>query len=1827
VTTSLGHAPETLWDDGEFVLCRGAWDGESRPLLAAMPSSAQPSPGTLARLHHAFALREEIDPAWAARPLRLQLHQGRLTLFSEDPGGEPLLRFLGHPMEMTSFLRVAIGVATTIAQVHQRGLIHKDIKPANVLVNSVTGRAWMTGFGIASRLPRERQAPAPPEVIAGTLAYMAPEQTGRMNRSIDFRSDLYALGVTLYEMLTGELPFIASDPMEWVHCHIARQPPPPDERIAGIPLPLSAIVMKLLAKNAEDRYQTAAGLTVDLRKCLAEWESHRGIDQFSLGVDDASDRLMAPEKLYGREHEIETLLGAFDRVVANGTTELVLVSGYAGIGKSSVVNEVQKALVARRGLFASGKFDQYKRDIPYATLAQSFRSLVRPVLGESETELGRWRDSFSEALGLNGQLIVNLIPELELIIGTQPPVADLPPQDAKNRFQMVFLRFLGVFAREEHPLALFFDDLQWLDAATLDLIEHLVTHPEVHHLLLIGAYRDNEVDLAHPLIRTLDAIRNAGARVEEIVLTPLGPDDIGRLVTDALHCPPERARPLAQLVHEKTSGNPFFAIQFLTALNEDGLLVFDPVAPAWRWDIDRIHARNYTDNVADLLVEKMRRLSVPAQEAMKHLACLGNVADVATLTLVLQETEEAMHAALWDAVYAGLVLRQDKAYTFLHDRIQQAAYSLIPAGRHADIHLRIGRALLASMTADELAEHLLDVANQLNRGAARLIDRDEKAQVATIDLRAGRKAKASAAYGSARAHFSAGAALLDERDWDSQYDLMFSLWLEHAECELLSGNSETAEQLIADLLQRGASKVNQAAVYHLKVQFHTLKSENVEAIDSALPCLRLFSIEFPAHPTPAQVKAEYDAVWRTLAGRPIERLIDLPLVADTELQAAMQLLSILTPSAYFTDLHLFCLLVCRMVNLSMQHGTGGASAHAFGILGHILGPTFHRYGEGYRFAKLACKLVEKHGFIAYHAKVYHAMGLAAQWVQPITTVIDLMRVTSRTAIETGDWTFACYSLCQSVHGALLRNDSLDSVWRESEMALDFAGKAGFHDIAEVIVSQQRFIATMQGRTATFSTFSDSQFDETAFEARLTRGRMTLMVCLYWIVKLKARFLSGDYAEAIAAAEKAKPLLWASAVWIQLLDYFYYSALTVAALYENATADEQTRWRELLTAHQEQLREWTESYPPTFGDKHALVSAEIARLGGRDADAMRLYEQAIQSAREQGFVQNEALAHEVAGRFYAARGADSIAHACLHNARNCYLQWGAHGKVKQLDERHPYLQEGRGPTSGAATIGAPVAQLDVETVVKASQAVSGEIVLENLIKTLMGIVVEHAGAERGLLILPRGDQLWVEAEATTGRKTVDVNLRQALVAPSELPLSILQYVIRTQEPVISDDASREKSFSADEYVASRHVRSVLCLALIKQAKLVGVLYIENKTAASVFTPARIAVLKLLASQAAISLENARLYGELTMSEERWRNLFESVPVGVNMVGSHRRYVAANSAFQRMTGYSEAELRSLTPVDITHEDDRAVSEAVMAAQMAGQPYVQHREKRYRRKDGGVIWAEVDAFLAPVAGSAPLLAGVAVDITERKRAEEVVRDAQADLERMARLTTMGELTASIAHEINQPLAAIVTHSEAALRFLDRREPDLDEVQDALSSIRQDGMRAGEVIRGLRALARKSGPQLTRLDIDDVIKQVLALARAELLRHDVVLRTELAAEDEPVMGDRVQLQQVLLNLIMNGVEAMRGVTERTRELTVSSTLAQPSSVLVAVKDTGTGLDPAVAERMFQPFFTTKPDGLGMGLSICRSIVEAHGGHLWVSPRAPHGSDFCFTVPLWVRQ
>jgi PAS domain S-box-containing protein len=1594
---------EPIRDSAEFTLYRARQHGNPSPVLVVAPTAEQPLPQSLRRLEHEYSLAAELEPAWAAKPLALTRHEGRTILVLADPGGQPLDRVLERdrkqPLDLARVLSLAINLATALGHVHQRGLIHKDVKPENVLVDDA-GHVWLTGFGIASRLPRERQAPSPPEIIAGTLAYMSPEQTGRMNRSMDTRSDLYSLGVTLYQMLTGVLPFAAADPLEWVHCHIARQPAAPADRRA-VPEPLSAITMRLLAKNAEERYQTAAGLEADLRRCLSEWQSHGRIDPFPLGTDDSPDRLLIPEKLYGREREVDALLGAFDRVVAQGAAELVLVSGYSGVGKSSVVNELHKALVPPRGLFAAGKFDQYKRDVPYATLAQAFQMLVRQILVASEAEVDHWRHALLEALGANGQLMVNLIPEVEFVIGKQPPVAELAPQEARNRFQLVFRRFLGAFARAEHPLALFLDDLQWLDMATLELLERLVTDSDVRHVLLIGAYRDNEVSSSHPLMRALAAIRDAGARPREIVLAPLGLDDLERLIADALHCGPNSAGPLALLVHEKTGGNPFFAIQLLTALVEEGLLRFDRGEAAWIWDLDRIRGKRYSGNVVDLMLGKLRRLPHHTQTALQRLASLGNVAAIAMLSVVFGQSEEEIHTALLEAVRAGLILRFEGSYSFLHDRIQEAAYALIPESERAKAHLRIGRALRASLSADGLAEHLFDVANQLNLGAALLIDHDEKVQVAAIDLSAGRKAKASAAYASALAYFAAGMALLDETDWSTQYGLTFSLSLECAECEFLVGRFDEAEQLIGELLQRSASKVDEAAVYYLKVQLHIMKSEIPQALAAGLTSLRQLGIDMPAHPTEDQVQAEYEAVWHTLNGRQIESLIDLPLMTDPELLAAMQVFSALLVPTYVTDYRLFMLQICRMVNVSLQHGTSAASAPAYSYLGFLLTSAFHRYSEGHRFGKLACDLAEKHGFIATQAMVYASTAMAAAWMQPMGTAIDFIRTCIRIAIETGSPIFASYCLLLSLTYLLLRGDPLDLVWRESEMALDFARKARIEDSADMIVSQQRFIACMQGRTATFSTFSDAQFDEETFETRLAGGRNAMVTCTYWILKLKARFLSSDYAEALAAVDKAQQLLEASGGQIALLDYFYYAALTVSALYETASVDKQPAWRKLLEGHREQLREWAENYPPTFGDKYTLVLAEIARIEQRDSDALRLYEEAILSARENGFVQNEGLAHELAAQCYLTHGLETAGYSHLRSARNCYDRWGAHGKVKQLDERYPRLREGR-TLAASATIGPPVGQLDVETVVKASQALSSEMVLPELIEKLVRVAVENAGAERGLLILLRSGEPRIEAEATTGPDKVEVVVRHAAVTPSDLPQSVLHYVIRTQDRVLLDDASADHVYSNDEYVRRKRSKSILCLPIVRQTKLVGALYLENNLTPCAFTPDRVTVLQLLASQAAISIENATLYSDLQLQAE----LLQRLPVSAWTLTPDGTPDFVNQVWLEYSGQSPDFVRSHPEAWMTavHPEDRdAASKAFWEGVRSGQGFA-FETQSLRAKDETYRWHLQQAVvLRDAEGKVLRFVGTTTDIDDQKRAEEKIRQSEKEARQLLDLSPL--------------------------------------------------------------------------------------------------------------------------------------------------------------------------------------------------------------------------------
>ncbi len=1433
----------------------------------------------------------------------------------------------------------------------------------------------------------------------------------------------------------------------------------------------------------------------------------------------------------------------------------------------------------------------------------------------------------SEALGLNGQLIVNLVPELEVVIGKQPPVPDLPPLEAQNRFRMVFRRFLGVFARREHPLALFLDDLQWLDGATLNLLQHLVTHSEVRHLLLIAAYRDNEVGPAHPLVRMLATITDTRSEIKELRLGPLASEDVGRLAADTLHAEPEVVRPLAELMFAKTGGNPFFTIQFLNSLVDEVLIAFDPDTLAWHWDLDRIRAKGITDNVAVLMAGRLGRLPAGALQIMKCLACLGNSAQTSAIGMVVGQAEEEIHGVLVEAVRTGLIFRLEGAYAFAHDRVREAAYALISEVERAASHLHIGRVLVSRTPSQELEEKIFEIVSQFDRATALIGTVEEREQVAQLDLIAGKRARSSMAYASALTYLAAGCALLAKDSWKRRHNLAFALAFYRAECEFLTGDLTAAEEGLLQLWAHAESLADKVSVTRLRLDLYTTLHRSDRAVEICLDYLRSVDINWSPHPTSNEVRLEYERMWRKIGTRSIEDLADLPPIEDPVCRATLDVLTSLQAPARFTDQNLPRLLAGRMANLSLDHGNSDASSLGYVWVGQLL-TRFGEFEAGYRFGRLGLNLVDERGLDRFKARVYLVFGHSiSPWNDRLRTSVEWLRRAFDTGEQTGDLTFAAYASMSLVSLRLAAGDSLGNLQREADSALAFVRKSGFGLVADMMTGSLRLIRTLRGLTAEFGWFGDGEFDEGRFELHLEAGpRSAIAACWYWIRKLQARFHAGEWIAAADAASKAEQLLWTSQSNFEEAEYHFYGALARAARFGAASAEDRPRHLLVLLAHHRQLARWAENCPENFESRAALVGAEIARIEDRQLDAESLYEEAIRSSRVNGLVHEEGLAHEVAARFYAARGFEAIAHLYVSNARNCYLRWGAHGKVRQLDRLYPRLAAPEGQPA-TATIGSAVQELDMASVIKAAQAVSGEIVLDELIKTLLRIAVEHAGAGRGLLILFPGDEPRIAAEATTGRGQVEVTLRQTAVSSAELPESVLHYVIRTRESVILDDALVQNPFSADAYICQQLARSMLCLPLVKQSKLIGVLYLENKLASHVFTPSRISVLEVLASQAAISLENARLYNDLGEREARIRRLVDSNIIGIVIWDFQGRIIESNQAFLDIVGYTREDLASLRWTELTPAEWRDVDDQAFA-ELKATGTVQPREKEYFRKDGRrvpVLVARAIFEWKPDEGVA-----FVIDMTDRKRAEEKLRaseqrllDAQMELAHVNRVSTIGQLVASIAHEVSQPLAGVMANAEACLRWLDRGTPDLNAARRSAEWMIDDGNRASEVIRRVRALANKTSIEKAPLDVNDVVRETIALVQRELISHQVLLRMELAPALPMILGDRVQLQQVIINLVMNGVEAMQPVTDRSRELVIRSHQDETQQVLVSVTDCGVGISAEDADRLFNPFFTTKSSGMGMGLSICRSIMEGHGGRLWATANPPHGAMFQFTVPV----
>jgi predicted ATPase/signal transduction histidine kinase len=1810
-----------LSPDVELTLYRGRKPGEPT-VLALATSGRQPALRSVERLEHECALAPELDPAWAVRPLALTRQDGRPMLLLEDQGGEPLDRILdgarGRPLDLTGVLRLASDLAAALGQVHRKGLVHKDLKPSHVVVDA-EGRVRLTGFGIASRLRSERQTLGPPDLIAGTLTYMAPEQTGRMNRSIDARSDLYSLGVILFEMLTGTLPFTATDPLELIHCHLARQPSRPSERVQGLPGTVDAIVLKLLAKNPEDRYRTASGVEADLRRCLAKWVERGKIDPFELGAYDASDRLLMPEKLYGRDAEIEALRAAFERVVTRGTMELILVSGHAGIGKSSIVNELHRDLVPRRGLFAAGKFDQYKRGIPYATLAQAFRSLVRQLLGKSNAELARWREALTAALDPYGQLMVNLIPELALVIGEQPAVPATDPQSSHARFHRVFRGLVGVFATAEHPLVLFIDDLQWLDSGTLELLERLNTDPELRHILLIGAYRNDEVGPTHPLARTLATIAGSGVAISELRLGPLHVGHLAQLAADALDADVRRTLPLAELVGEKTAGNPFFAIQFITALADEGLLSFDAAGSRWTWDVGRIRAKGITENVAQLLSAKLSRLSDGTRAAMGQLACLGNAADARTIALLRGDSQDDVHAILREAVEAGLILHVNGTFAFMHDRVHEAAYALIPPAERPMAHLRIGRVMLSLTPPAELEEKLFEIVDQFDRGVSAIDIRAEREIVAELNLIAGQRAMTSSAHTSARAFFAAGAELLGEEGWKDRYRLTFDLELHRAECEIVGGEWAAAEDRLAALSRRAAELTDQADVVCLTVLLYFSTGRNDRAVEVSLGFLPRVGITWSPRPSEEEVRREYLAMRRNLEAHPVETLRDRPAMSDPISLVVMAVLMELFPAAYAVDRYLMELVLLRMTNLSLEQGNCDSSSVAYAGLNMALGSHFADYTTAYSLGRLACEMVEQRGADRYRGRVYSCFAaFTLPWSKHLPLCRPLMTHAFEVGSSMGDMAFAAYDSRNLITHLLVSGVPLGQVQREAEHAAEFAGRIQLGIETERFFSQLGLVQRLRGVTREYP-LEDEEWARQDVEGQ---PGLAMMVCYYWVFRLQERFLVGDLPAALEAASRVAGIRWAMRSSIEEAEYDLYAALTHAAVSDHATAEQRREHLQALREHYERIVVWAEGCPENFADRRALVGAEIARLEGRELEAQARFEEAVHLAREHGFVQNEGVANELAGHFHAARGLETIADAYLRNARDCYERWGAVGKVRQLDARYPQLRASRSP--GALTsIDAPIAHLDVEVVDKASQTLSSEMVLPSLLEKLMRLAVEHAGAERGLLILLHRDEPYIEAEATIGRGRVEVAVRSARVESMDLPTSALQFVLRTRERVVLDDASVEGLDPQDEYVRRNCPRSVLCLPIFKETKVIGALYLENNLTPHAFTADRVAVLDFLGSQAAIWLENARLYSDLRRSEAWLREAQHLSSTGSWYWRVDRDTLEFSEQACRIFELDPSRTVTIdTIVSRIHPEDLPIQQEIIDI---GRGPATDLDSLFRARmpDGSIKHLHLVAHGTRGNDGQVEYVGAVQDVTQRHLAEEALSRARSELAHMTRVTTLGALAASIAHEVSQPLSGIVTNSSTCLRMLGAEPPNVEGAKETVRRTIRDGHRASEVITRLRALFGNKGSVDEPVDLNDAAREVIALSWNELQRSRIVPRTELAADLPPVRGDRVQLQQVILNLILNAADAMSGVEDHARQLVVRTEVEEGGEqVRLSVQDAGVGLEVENVERLFEAFYTTKSDGMGMGLSVSRSIIEGHHGRLRAEPNEGPGATFSFSIP-----
>jgi predicted ATPase/signal transduction histidine kinase len=1502
---------EKLHETRRSVVYRAIRTADDCHVVLKMLNSEYPTPRGLARYRQEYDLIRSLSIPGVIQAYGLEKLGNTTMIVLEDFGGSSLSRLFDRQRPtIEQFLDLAIQTTAALGQIHQQGIIHKDINPSNIVWNPRSGQLKIIDFGIATQLSNESPGLRDPGTIEGTLPYVSPEQTGRMNRRLDYRTDFYSLGVTLYELLTGQLPFDRADALELVHCHIAAQPRPPVQLQEDAPPILSWIIMKLLAKTAEDRYQSAGGLGADLTRCLEQVRSGQKLTIFPLAREDFSDRLAIPQKLYGRSGEVSALLDAFERV-SRGRSETVLVTGYSGIGKSSLIRELYRPITGKSAFFAAGKFDLLQRATPYSALAAACSELVKQLLTRSQEELLRWQEQLLAVLGPNGRLLIDLLPELELVIGPQPAVEELGPTEAQNRMILTFCNFLRVFCKPAHPLVIFLDDLQWVDSATLRLLEPMMSSEDISHFLLMGAYRDNEVDAAHPLSTVLRGLTGQGIAIHTIHLHPLSLEDMVQMLADTLHLSPATVRSLAELVLRRTGGNPFFMSELLKTLHQEGLLRFDTSIRAWRWDMAGIEATAVTDSVAELLSPKLRRFPEETQELLRLAACIGNHFDLDTIAIIADRSPVECAPALMAAVREGYILptaepeamgteTQEpqlllREYRFAHDRVQQAAYALIPAEQRTAIHLEIGRLLLARLTPEAREERLFELVDHLDLGRS-LLDTLSKDQAVTpvalarLNLAAAMRAREATAYAAAARYLAIGLELAGHA-WDEHHDLMLSLHIEGAMAAYCHGDFERSQMLIDAALCKATSVVVKARLYQMLLTQYTNQARYEEVLQVAREALRLLGQPLPqALELAAAVQEELAHTRRLLGDRPIESLVDAPEMDDEMHRAAIEILGPLASTTYQSNAEMFNFISARMVNLMLEHGQTAAGVIGYTAYALMLGSRFGDYQRSYGVSVLALRLADR--FHNATAKCRAGTALFANtmpWVRPLKDAYPVSIQSFEAGLQVGELQYASFNLMarQALH--FHHDMNLARILDETSAGIRFTRRNN-NALATSTLEAVRIVAAYLSDDRGHDDIASMEADA-EYIARCRQESSLLALGIYQVAKCQALYLDHAYERAIEAAIEAEGLRPHMGGLISAAIVNFYHSLCLTALYPPSSPEQQREYWRLMESHQAQMKTWVDNCPENFQHMYLLVAAEMARITGDHLGAMDRYAQAIEAAEENEFRQNVALANELAARFFLARGQTRYAMFHMRDAHYSYALWGAKRKLALLEAQHGQLlvhprqdaQPAGGskkttrPTTSTTTSTSTSEQLDLASVVKASQALSSEISLDRLLARLIEIVIESAGAQQGYLVLQRRDRLAIEARGTLGGDDVEVlkSLPLGDHARSLVSTAIVHYVLRSRETVVLHDAVHEGPFVTDPYVVATRPRSILCMPLLDQGNVSGVVYLENNLSPQAFTPARVELLALLSSQMAVSLDNSFLYSNLQQASQDLERLLYSI----------------------------------------------------------------------------------------------------------------------------------------------------------------------------------------------------------------------------------------------------------------------------------------------------------------------------------------------------------------